>query len=139
MFQQDTGASFNDNAIAWKVIQNCGIGDFNPFAYPMMQQVSVIDAWGNYSPLLDANNGDVFAFIDVGGKTGSTLTKTREIGDPNMITVRNDLAFGSSTSPSTRMVARWRARRACLLAKNRCSNCCLASTWAPVSTSRNAT
>jgi hypothetical protein len=95
LFQQDTGASVNDTAIAWKVIQNCGIGDFNPFDYPMTQQVSVIDAWGNYSPLLDANNGDVFSVTDAGGKTGTVLSKTRETGDPNMITVRNDLAIGS--------------------------------------------
>lgn len=95
MFQQDTGATVDDTAIAWKVIQNCGIGDFNPFDYPMTQQVSVIDAWGNYSPLQDANNGDVFSVTDAGGKTGTILTKTRETGDPNMITVRNDLSVGS--------------------------------------------
>lgn len=95
LFQRNTGASTNDNAIAWKVIQNCGVGDFNPFEYPMTQQVSVIDAWGNYSPLLDANNGDVFSVTDAGGRTGTILTKTREIGDPNMITVRNDLPTGS--------------------------------------------
>jgi hypothetical protein len=95
MFQKNTGASVNDDAIAWKVIQNCGIGDFNPFDYPMTQQVSVIDAWGNYSPLQDANNGDVFSVSDARGLTGTVLTKTREVGDPNMITVRNDLAVGS--------------------------------------------
>ena len=95
LFQKNTGASVNEDAIAWKVIQNCGIGDFNPFQYPMTQQVSIIDSWGNYSPLQDANNGDVFSVTDARGLTGTILTKTREVGDPNMITVRNDLAVGS--------------------------------------------
>lgn len=95
LFQQDTGANVNDTAIAWKVIQNCGIGDFNSFDYPMTQLVTVIDAWGNYSPLLDANCGDVFSVTDVGGKTGTVLSKSRETGDPNMVTVRNDQAIGS--------------------------------------------
>ncbi|KAF3998257.1 hypothetical protein [Glaciimonas immobilis] len=95
MFQKNTGASVNESVIAWKVIENCGIGDFNPFDYPLTQQVSVIDLWGNYSPLQDANNGDVFSVTDAKGLTGTILSKTREIGDPNMVTVRNDLAIGS--------------------------------------------
>lgn len=95
MFQKNTDATVNEEVIAWKVIQNCGIGDFNPFAYPMTQQVSIVDAWGNYSPTQDANNGDVFAVTDAGGVTGTVLTRTRERGNPNMITVRNDLAMGS--------------------------------------------
>lgn len=95
LFQKSIGASVNEDSIAWKVIQNCSIGDFNPFDFPMTQQVSIIDAWGNYSPLQEANNGDVFAVTDTNGLTGTVLSKTRDKGDPNMITVRNDLAKGS--------------------------------------------
>ncbi|HXA47968.1 MAG TPA: hypothetical protein VNW52_10090 [Burkholderiaceae bacterium] len=95
MFQKNTGASVNDDAIAWKVIHNCAVGDFNPFDYPMTQQVSVVDSWGNYSALQDANNGDVFSVTNANGLTGTVLTKTRETGDLNMITVRNDLTTGS--------------------------------------------
>lgn len=95
LFQKNANANVNEDAIAWKVISNCGVNDFNPFDYPMTQQVCIVDAWGNYSPLLDANNGDVFAVTDVGGRTGSVLSKTRDIGDPNMITVRNDLPIGA--------------------------------------------
>lgn len=97
MFQRLPDASVNEDAIAWKVIQNCSIGDFNPFLFPMTQQVTVVDAWGNYMPTQDANNGDVFSVAaSANGDKGShVLVKTRERGDPNMITVRNDLAKGS--------------------------------------------
>jgi len=95
MFHKNTDASPNQEAIAWKVIEHCPIDGFHPFLYPLTQQISLIDAWGNFSAMQDANNGDVFSVTAAQGSTGTILAKTHEIGDPNMITVRNDLAIGS--------------------------------------------
>lgn len=95
LFQKNTDASVNHDVIAWKVIRQCAIGDVNSFPYPLTQQLSIVDPWGRYSALQDAGNGDVFSVGEPADQGGTVLTRTRERGNPNMITVRNDLAVGS--------------------------------------------
>ena len=61
VFQKNVATDFDELAIAWQVIQNCGQGDNHPFTYPMTMAVSASDSYGNYTPRLTAQNGQLFA------------------------------------------------------------------------------
>ena len=58
--QKNVATNFDELAVAWTVIQNCGRGDNHPFNYPMTMTVGASDSWGNYMPQLDAENGQLF-------------------------------------------------------------------------------
>ncbi|TMV65899.1 hypothetical protein FGG78_33630, partial [Thioclava sp. BHET1] len=60
MFQQNVAESFGELAIAWQVIKNCGRLDNHPFLFPLSFEVSASDSYGNYTPKMEATNGDVF-------------------------------------------------------------------------------
>lgn len=60
IFQKNVADNFGELAVAWKVIQNCGQGDNHPFVFPMSMQVGASDSYGNYTPQLDAQDGQMF-------------------------------------------------------------------------------
>lgn len=47
IFQQNVAENFDELAVAWKVIQNCGQLENHPFKYPMELQVSAGNSYGN--------------------------------------------------------------------------------------------
>jgi len=51
---------FDELSVAWRVITNCGQGDNHSFPFPMTMQVGARDSWGNYTPQLNAQNGQLF-------------------------------------------------------------------------------
>ena len=61
LFQKNMATSFDEIAIAWKVIKNCGQGDYHPFTYSSVLQVAMSDSYGNYTPHLSAMPGQAFA------------------------------------------------------------------------------
>jgi hypothetical protein len=63
IFGKNAASSVEETTVAWLVIQNCGQGDHHPFAYPMSNQVGASDSFGNYTPLLDAANGQQFLMV----------------------------------------------------------------------------
>ena len=60
IFQKNLSADFDSLAIAWKVIKNCGRGNNHPFTFPLELSVSAGDSFGNYSPQMKAENGQLF-------------------------------------------------------------------------------
>jgi hypothetical protein len=60
IFQKNVATSFDELAVAWQVIQYCGQGDNHPFTFPMRMQVGASDSYGNYTPQLDAQYGQLF-------------------------------------------------------------------------------
>jgi len=46
IFQQNVAENFEELAIAWKVIENCGRLDNHPFTYQMGFDVSGSDSYG---------------------------------------------------------------------------------------------
>jgi para-aminobenzoate synthetase / 4-amino-4-deoxychorismate lyase len=60
IFQKNVATNFDEQPIAWQVIRHCGQGDNHPFTFPMKMQVSANDSYGNYTPQLDAQNGQMF-------------------------------------------------------------------------------
>ncbi|ROZ72125.1 hypothetical protein [Ramlibacter sp. WS9] len=60
IFQKNVAMNFDELAVAWQVIKYCGQGDNHPFAFPTTMQVGASDSYGNYTPQLDAQNGQMF-------------------------------------------------------------------------------
>lgn len=60
IFQKNLATNFDELAVAWQVIQYCGQGDNHPFTFPMRMQVGASDSYGNYTPQLDAQYGQLF-------------------------------------------------------------------------------
>ncbi len=60
IFQKNVATNFDELAVAWQVIKYCGQGDNQPFTFPMGWQVDNNDSYGNYTPQLAAQNGQLF-------------------------------------------------------------------------------
>lgn len=60
IFQKNVAENFGELAVAWLVVKNLSISANHPFVYPLGFKVSAGDAWGNYTPQLDATDGQVF-------------------------------------------------------------------------------
>lgn len=50
----------NPYAVAWKIIENFGMGDYHPFDFPLNIDVNVADEYGNYTPELLVNYGEMY-------------------------------------------------------------------------------
>ncbi|WP_175699424.1 hypothetical protein [Burkholderia ambifaria] len=96
IFQKNVSTDFDELAIAWKVITNCGRGDNHPFVFPMLTTVSASDADGNYMPQKRAENGQLF---NVSRSTsGNVLALAGPAPTSREIQLRNDLSQGAITA-----------------------------------------
>jgi hypothetical protein len=60
IFQKNVATNFDELAVAWHIIKYCGQGDSHPFVFPMEMEVAGSDSYGNYTPHLPAQNGQLF-------------------------------------------------------------------------------
>ena len=93
IFQKNVATDFDELAVAWRVIQNCGRGDHHPFTYPEAVQVAASDSWGNYTPRLDAQPGQLFHMTRT--SSGDELSYAGAATSAKEIQVGNDLAMGA--------------------------------------------
>lgn len=94
IFQKNTNTDFDELAVAWKVIQNCGLNDNHPFVFPMEMMVSATDSYGNYTPLQNAENGQLFTMNHT--DSGDELKLEPEPGaSVTEVQVLNKLARGA--------------------------------------------
>ncbi|WP_341713060.1 hypothetical protein [Erythrobacter sp.] len=93
IFQKNVATDYEELAIAWQVIKNCGQGDNHPFSYPMTMQVSASDSWGNFTPQLDAQNGQQFSVKR--NSSGNQLQYAGNAVNVNEIEVLNALDPGA--------------------------------------------
>lgn len=85
IFQKNTNTDFDELAVAWKVIQNCGQESNHPFVFPMSMSVSASDSYGNYTPQQNAENGQLFTMslktsgdeLKVETGTGTSVTEVQ--------------------------------------------------------------
>ncbi|PXX42623.1 hypothetical protein [Undibacterium pigrum] len=59
IFQKNVATSFDELAIAWKVIEKTGSGDSHAFHFPVFSFIGASDSWGNHTPLQPVQNGAV--------------------------------------------------------------------------------
>jgi len=94
IFQKNEAETYDEIAVAWRVIQNCGFGDTHPFTYPMDFKVGVADSWGNFSPQLAATDGDAFEVVI--SPSGDVLKKsTNPAMSAKEVEIQNNLPLGS--------------------------------------------
>lgn len=96
LFQKNVSTDFDELAIAWKVITNCGRGDNHPFVFPMQTAVSASDADGNFMPRKVAENGQMFSVTRV--SSGNVLALSGRSPSSREIQLRNDLRTGAITA-----------------------------------------
>jgi hypothetical protein len=94
IFQKNVATNFDEVAVAWKVIKNCGTGWQHPFTFPMTFRVSASDSWGNaiINPI-DADNGQLFSVVRAG--SGDQLSYYGPAASRKEVQLRNDLPLGS--------------------------------------------
>lgn len=94
IFQKNVATTFDEIAVAWVVIENCGLGNHHPFYYPMTMFVSAADSYGNFTPQLKAENGEMFEMVY--NTSGDVLQKSTTVSSsPSEVQVLNNLAAGS--------------------------------------------
>ena len=93
VFAKNTEANTSELAVAWTVIRNCGQGDNHPFVYPMSMAVAASDSYGNYTPQLPAQYGQLFSMTQ--GRSGDQLEFAGSGSGANELHVLNALPRGS--------------------------------------------
>ena len=63
IFQKNVATGFDELPVAWLVIRYCGQGDNHPFTWPVDVQVGASDGYGNFTPHLDAQSGQMFKMV----------------------------------------------------------------------------
>lgn len=94
IFQKNISDTFDEIAIAWKVIKNCGRLDNHPFNYPKNFQIAASDSYGNFTPQLTAYNGNAYEMVK--STSGNTLqSSSTPATNPEEVEIRNNLTNGS--------------------------------------------
>lgn len=93
IFQKNVATNFDELAIAWLVIKDCGQGDNHPFDYPMSMAVSASDSYGNFTPQMTAVNGQMFAMTR--SASGDTLSYSGPATSSKEVQVLNSLGRGA--------------------------------------------
>lgn len=94
IYQKNLLTSMASLAMAWKVIRFCGRDCYHPFAYPAGFEVCVADGYGNFSPRVPAESGQMLALES----TPSGSRRLRRAGPAsasNELDVLNDLDQGA--------------------------------------------
>lgn len=93
-FQKNVATGFDELAVAWRVIKNCGRGWSHTFNYPMNFTIGVKDSWNNVSDRKAATNGDRWkAVLD---NSGNVLVKdTIPAASTTDVEIMNTLNKGS--------------------------------------------
>lgn len=93
VFQKNAATTFDESAIAWLVIENCGVSDNRPFTFPMSMAVDASDSWGNHTPRLTASNGNMY-HVEL-TRSGDVLSPCGSATSSREVQVRNDLPRGA--------------------------------------------
>ena len=93
VFAKNAATGFDEVAVAWLVIRNCGQGDNHPFTYPMAMTIGASDSYGNYTRQLAAQNGQLFLMVS--SPLSDALTYGGAASSNSQVELRNDLAKGA--------------------------------------------
>jgi hypothetical protein len=94
IYQKNQAPNMASLAMAWKVIRFCGRDCFHPFAYPVGFEVCVVDGYGNFSPRVRADNGQLLKLQST--PSGSRrLVRSGAASASNEVDVLNDLDQGA--------------------------------------------
>ncbi|WP_299261518.1 hypothetical protein [uncultured Aquimarina sp.] len=94
IFLRNVAIDYEEIAVAWHVIRNCGVNWTHDFIYPTEFDVGVIDSYRNVSDRLPASYGQKWdvEYSDSGDILQLDPIKTSNYTD---VQIKNDLAVGS--------------------------------------------
>lgn len=92
-FQKNVANDFDELAVAWLVIENSGVPDNHPFTFPMSMALSASDSWGNYTPQIRAENGQMY-HVEL-TRSGDMLSPCGPATSSKEVQVRNDMIKGA--------------------------------------------
>lgn len=93
LFQKNVSEDFDEIAIAWQVIKNCGRGDNHPFRYPMEFSVNAADSYGNHTIQQNAEYGQLWEMVK--DASGDILRFSSAHSSEKEVAILNSLATGS--------------------------------------------
>lgn len=94
IFSKNDTANFDEMAVAWRVIKNCGRDWSHTFDYPLGFQVGAQDSYGNVSDLKNAVYGQKWDIIR--SSSGDILTlDDQTASSPLEVEIKNNLSKGS--------------------------------------------
>jgi hypothetical protein len=93
IFQKNVATNFGELAVAWRVIRYCAQGDNHPFTFPMSMAVGASDSYGNYTPQLAAQNGQLFQMTLT--TSGDRLVQAGAGSSSKEVQVLNNLPQGA--------------------------------------------
>lgn len=97
IFQKNVATTFDERAVAWRVVNNLGMNENHPFVFPMAMDVLASDSDGNFSPTVACCDGQLLGYAL--GDSGNGLSVTGDASSPMEVQVRNNLEKGAiSTS-----------------------------------------
>ena len=125
IFQKNVAESFDEIAVAWRVVKNLGTQYNHPFTYPLEFYVSAGDSFGNYTPKMEAAEGQAYEVVK--DRSGDVLRPANTpSSSPLDVEVRNNLQTGgisanifrdgklmatkTNVSPSQKAVFRFKPR-----------------------------
>jgi uncharacterized protein YjbI with pentapeptide repeats len=93
VFQKNIALRFGSTAIAWKILKGLGAGDNQIFSFPLTNAIAANDSYGNFTPELQANPGQLFqVFGDASGYELAYLGFSTSIKE---VQVLNNLIAGT--------------------------------------------
>lgn len=95
IFKKNVTESFDELAVAWKVIKNCGVGWREEFTIPMNYEVNALDDYDNVLGAATASDGDCFVVQHT--SSGKILKLDASDEEHNQIRLRNELREGAIT------------------------------------------
>lgn len=93
IFQKNEKTGYDELALAWLVIENCGQNAYHPFTYPTAMQVASRDSYGNYQEQVPAQPGQSFTLSNA--DSGDTLVLDGTAQYPAEVDVCNKLSKGA--------------------------------------------
>lgn len=94
IFQKNVAETFDEIAIAWRVIKNLGFQDYHPFTFPLDFTIGAGDAWGNFTPDFPTTVGQRWEMLR--DQTGDVLRlSSAPASNPEEIELCNDLGQGA--------------------------------------------
>ena len=93
IYQKNVATGVDELAVAWRVIQNCGVSDNYPFTFPQSMDISASDSWGNYTQRRATQHGEMHHVALAG--SGDMLLPCGPATSSREVQVRNDLSKGA--------------------------------------------
>ena len=92
-YQTNRATDFEELPVAWKVIKHCGFGNYHPFVFPYLSEVSASDSYGNFTPHLACFPGQAFQVIRTA--SGNELKPAGKATSVLDMELRNELVRGA--------------------------------------------